>query len=81
MLRDLEFFKTKLQQIDGFGDAAEHLVKIIKSKQVKSASPHSSETKSGEEQPSEATKAGEVVDPAEEKASTEKTDSTGSEIK
>lgn len=39
MLRDIEFFKTKLQHIDGFGDTGNHLVEIIKAKQVKSASP------------------------------------------
>lgn len=39
MLRDVEFFKTKLQHIDGFGDTGDYLTDIIKSKQVKSASP------------------------------------------
>lgn len=54
MLRDLEFFKTKLQHIDGFGDTADELVEIIRSKQVKS-SPAPSEKRSSEEKPAEAT--------------------------
>lgn len=39
MLRDFEFFKTKLQHIDGFGNTGDYLIDIVKSKQVKSASP------------------------------------------
>lgn len=81
MLRDLEFFKTKLQHVNGFGDTADYLVGIVKSKQVKSASPPPSENKSGEEKLAEATKTGEVVDVTEAKVSTEKTDSTESEPK
>lgn len=81
MLRDLEFFKTKLQHIDGFGDTAENLVEIIKAKQVKSISPPPSEKKSSEEKPAEATKAGDAVSVAEEKSSTEKKDAMGPEVK
>lgn len=54
---------------------------IIKSKQVKSASPPPSEKKSSEEKPAEATNSGEEITVMEEKVSTEKTDSVGSEIK
>lgn len=47
MLRDIEYFQTKLQHIDGFGETGNYLRDIIKAKQVKSASPPtSSETKS-----------------------------------
>lgn len=45
MLRDMEVFKMKLQHIDGFGDTGTYLTEIIKSKQVKSASPILSEKK------------------------------------
>lgn len=81
MLRDLEFFKTKLQHIDGFGDTADHLVQIIKSKQVKSASPPSSEKRSSGETPAEATKAVEEAIGAEEKASVDNRESTEMEVK
>lgn len=46
MLRDVEFFKTKLQHIDGFGSTGDYLADIIKSKQIKSAVPPPSEKKS-----------------------------------
>lgn len=46
MLRDIEFFKTKLQHIDGFGNTGDYLTDIVKSKQVKSASPPPGEKKS-----------------------------------
>lgn len=46
MLRDVEFFKTKLQHIDGFGSTGDYLLDIIKAKQVKSAAPPPSENKS-----------------------------------
>lgn len=39
MLHDVEFFKTKLQHIDGFGSTGDYLLDIIKAKQVKSAAP------------------------------------------
>lgn len=35
MLRDVEFFESRLGKIDGFEDAGEHLTNIIKSKEVK----------------------------------------------
>ncbi|KAK2592206.1 hypothetical protein QQS21_010094 [Conoideocrella luteorostrata] len=35
MLHDMDFFKSKLGKIDGFGDTGEYLAAIIKSKQVK----------------------------------------------
>lgn len=82
MLRDLEFFKTKLQHIDGFGETADKLVEIIKSKQVKSASPPPpppSEKKISEEKPAEVTKQEPPLD--EKKVSTEKTDPAVSEVK
>lgn len=59
MLRDFEFFKSKLQHIDGFGNTGDYLIDIIKAKQVKSASPPPpppSESKSEEKQGIEATK-------------------------
>lgn len=46
MLRDVEFFKTKLQHIDGFGSTGDYLADIIKSKQIKSVVPPPSEKKS-----------------------------------
>lgn len=82
MLRDLEFFKTKLQHIDGFGDTADKLVEIIKSKQVKSASPPPpppSEKKSSEEKPAEVAKQEPALD--EKKPPTELTDPAASEVK
>jgi len=39
MLHDVEFFQSRLAKIDGFGDTAEYLKGIIKSKEVKSAPP------------------------------------------
>ncbi|PSR80583.1 Vps54-like protein-domain-containing protein [Coniella lustricola] len=57
MLRDFEFFKSKLQHIDGFGNTGDYLIDIVKAKQVKSASPPPpSEPKSEEKQNTEATK-------------------------
>lgn len=82
MLRDMEFFKTKLHHIDGFGDTADELVEIIKSKQVKSASPPPpppSEKKSSEEEPAEVTKQESAL--GEKKISMEKTDAAVSEVK
>jgi len=34
MLRDVEYFTTRLSRIDGFGDAGEYLATIIKGKQI-----------------------------------------------
>jgi vacuolar protein sorting-associated protein 54 len=34
MLRDVEFFQSRLGKIDGFEDAGDYLVKVIKNKQV-----------------------------------------------
>lgn len=81
MLRDLEFFKTKLQHIDGFGDTANSLMEIINAKQVKSISPPPSEKKSSEEKPAEATKAGDAISVAEENSSLEKKDAVESDVK
>ncbi|KAK0626622.1 Vps54-like protein-domain-containing protein [Immersiella caudata] len=39
MLRDVEFFQTRLSRIDAFDDAAERLFKIIRSREVKSSAP------------------------------------------
>jgi vacuolar protein sorting-associated protein 54 len=39
MLHDIEFFQARLSKIDGFGNAGEYLMKIIKSKEVKKAAP------------------------------------------
>ncbi len=41
MIRDVEHFQSRLGKIDGFGDAGEHLMAIVKSKEVekKAASP------------------------------------------
>lgn len=48
MLRDIGHFKTKLGHVDGFGDTGDFLIDIIKSKQVRSASPPpSGETEEG----------------------------------
>ncbi|UNI18851.1 hypothetical protein JDV02_005093 [Purpureocillium takamizusanense] len=35
MLRDTDFFTTKLGKLDGFGDAGDHLAAIVKAKEVK----------------------------------------------
>lgn len=35
MLRDVEYFQSRLSKMDGFEDAGEHLTKIIKSREVK----------------------------------------------
>ncbi|KAK4204244.1 putative vacuolar protein sorting-associated protein 54 [Triangularia verruculosa] len=42
MLRDVEFFESRLGKIDGFEDAGEHLLKIINSKTVKEPTPPAS---------------------------------------
>jgi vacuolar protein sorting-associated protein 54 len=39
MLRDVEYFQSRLGKIDGFEDAAEYLTNIIKSKEIKSPPP------------------------------------------
>ncbi|KAK4453285.1 Vps54-domain-containing protein [Podospora aff. communis PSN243] len=39
MLRDVEFFQSRLSKIDAFDDAADHLFKIIRSREVKSSAP------------------------------------------
>ncbi|KAM0214469.1 hypothetical protein ACHAPA_010438 [Fusarium lateritium] len=39
MNNDIEFLTTKLGKLDGFGDTAEYLQKIIKSRQVKTVEP------------------------------------------
>lgn len=78
MLRDVEFFKTKLQHIDGFGDTGDYLMGIIKSKQVKSASPPpASETKTEKEKQAEGSDVG--TDSKENRE--EKKDSEDSEAK
>lgn len=35
MLNDIDFLKAKLGKVDGFGETAEFLAKIIKAKEVK----------------------------------------------
>ncbi|KAK0727923.1 Vps54-like protein-domain-containing protein [Lasiosphaeria miniovina] len=39
MLRDVEFFQSRLGKIDGFEDAGDYLLKIIKSKDIRKPSP------------------------------------------
>ncbi|KAG6131710.1 hypothetical protein E4U12_003542 [Claviceps purpurea] len=39
MLRDVEFFSTKLGKIEGFGDAGDFLADIVKAKEVRSKTP------------------------------------------
>ncbi|KAG5983977.1 hypothetical protein E4U55_006587 [Claviceps digitariae] len=39
MLRDMEFFSTKLGKIEGFGDAGDFLADIVKSKEVRAKTP------------------------------------------
>ncbi|KAG9255426.1 Vps54-like protein-domain-containing protein [Emericellopsis atlantica] len=39
MIRDVEFFTTKLGKVDGFGDAGENLLSVAKTKEVKAAEP------------------------------------------
>ncbi|AEO62871.1 bb161ebc-7d62-479c-8044-f02721616bb3 [Thermothielavioides terrestris] len=39
MLRDVELFQSRLGQIDGFGDAGDHLVNIIKAKKISAPPP------------------------------------------
>lgn len=34
MVRDFEYFRVKLGKIDGFGDAADHLLDIIRKKKL-----------------------------------------------
>ena len=37
MMRDIEFFQTKLGKIDGFGGAGDALMTIVKAKEVQAA--------------------------------------------
>lgn len=39
MLRDVEHFKTRLGNLDGAGDTADHLLNVVKNKPVPKASP------------------------------------------
>lgn len=39
MVRDIDYFESRLVKLDGFEDAAEYLRNIAKSKEVKSADP------------------------------------------
>ncbi|KAH6892284.1 Vps54-like protein-domain-containing protein [Thelonectria olida] len=39
MLADVEFFKTKLGKLDGFGDAGDYLIRIISSKRIEKPKP------------------------------------------
>jgi vacuolar protein sorting-associated protein 54 len=39
MIRDVEFFATKLGKLDGFGDAGENLLNLARSKEVKAPEP------------------------------------------
>ncbi|KAK4237984.1 vacuolar protein sorting-associated protein 54 [Achaetomium macrosporum] len=39
MLRDVEFFQSRLGKIDGFDDAGKYLVNVIKSKQISAPAP------------------------------------------
>ncbi len=39
MLRDVEFFQSRLGKIDGFEDAGDYLVKIIKSNKILAPEP------------------------------------------
>lgn len=67
MLHDLEYFKTKLGHIDGCIDTSDYLIGIVKSKQVKSASPPPSETKEDDkEEAVDVDKGNEADDGAEE---------------
>ncbi|KUI71354.1 Vacuolar protein sorting-associated protein 54 [Cytospora mali] len=67
MLRDLETFKAKLGHIDGFGDTSDYLANIVKSKQVKSASPPPSETKGEDEKKEVGAEKGEEANDGAEK--------------
>jgi vacuolar protein sorting-associated protein 54 len=39
MLRDVEFFQSRLGKFDGFEDAGDHLMNIIKSKKITAPEP------------------------------------------
>lgn len=52
MLRDVEFFSTKLGKLDGFGDAGDFLAGIVKAKEVKTEAP--AEEPEESEEPTEA---------------------------
>ncbi|CAN8095517.1 unnamed protein product [Discula destructiva] len=81
MLRDLEFFMTKLQHIDGFGDTADELLGIVMSKQVQSYAPppNENERRSSEEKAAEANNQGFLAVP-EQKVSTESMDFAKPEV-
>lgn len=72
MLRDVEYFQSRLSKMDGFEDAGDHLANIVKSREVKPpAAPPAPPTPS--EPPSEPvappTPASEPLAPAESLAS------------
>ncbi|KAI6783023.1 Vacuolar protein sorting-associated protein-like protein [Emericellopsis cladophorae] len=75
MIRDVEFFTTKLGKVDGFGDAGESLLSVAKTKEVKAAEPLPSpaeEEKSPEKGSSSADM--DSSDPAEEEIATKDLD-------
>jgi vacuolar protein sorting-associated protein 54 len=39
MLRDVEFFQSRLGKFDGFEDAGDHLLNIVKSKKITAPEP------------------------------------------
>ncbi|KAF3770682.1 Vps54-domain-containing protein [Cryphonectria parasitica EP155] len=85
MLRDFEFFKSKLQHIDGFGNTGDYLIDIVKSKQVKPASqpppPPPSETKTEEKQDTGAIQKENGNESSIDQTEDKKKDSTGVETK
>lgn len=47
MLRDMEFFASRLGKINGFGDTGDFLANIVKSKEVKPKTPEPVEETEG----------------------------------
>jgi vacuolar protein sorting-associated protein 54 len=39
MIRDVEYFKTKIGSLDGAGDAGDYIVKLVKDKKVPKQKP------------------------------------------
>lgn len=71
MLTDIEFFTTKLGKLDGFGDAGDYLLRIIKSKNIERPKPAEteetlSEKTSTEDKEGDAKEVDKTADSAEE---------------
>ena len=51
MLHDVDFFESRLNKIDGFGDTAEQLLKIIRAKEIRNAAPSPAPPAAGPSEP------------------------------